>query len=59
MYLYHHFARHGAVLALRAIGLEAPLALFVLCSLLTIAVASASFRLIEAPLSRWKRRLDR
>jgi peptidoglycan/LPS O-acetylase OafA/YrhL len=56
MYLYHHFARHGAVGLLDAAGLESPLALFVSCTLLTLFVAELSFRWIETPISRLRKR---
>lgn len=56
MYLYHQLARHGVESLQRALGLDSPLLLFVGCSLLTIAVAEASFRLFEAPFTRLRRR---
>lgn len=58
MYLYHLFARHAAEALLNATGLASPLALFFVCSVLTIAVSELSFRCIEAPLSNLKRRFD-
>jgi len=59
MYLYHHFARHAAAALLDAGRIASPLALFVACSLLTIAVAELSFRWIETPLSNLRRRFER
>ncbi|MEO6710696.1 MAG: acyltransferase family protein, partial [Planctomycetota bacterium] len=56
MYLYHHFARLAAAYLLRETGLGSPLLLFVLCSLLTVAVSALSFRFIESPLTGRKHR---
>jgi peptidoglycan/LPS O-acetylase OafA/YrhL len=58
MYLYHHIARHGAEALLKAAGLASPLALFFVCSLLTIALSELSFRWIEAPMSKLKGRFS-
>jgi peptidoglycan/LPS O-acetylase OafA/YrhL len=58
MYLYHHFARHAAEVILRASGVASPLALFLVCTALTIAVAELSFRWIETPLSNLKRKFS-
>lgn len=56
MYLYHHFARHGADAVLRRVGLESELGLFALCTAATIVVAAVSYRWIEAPLLRLRPR---
>jgi peptidoglycan/LPS O-acetylase OafA/YrhL len=58
MYLYHHLVRHGASALLARIHVISPLALFGLTTLLTIAVAEASFRCIETPISNLKKRLS-
>jgi peptidoglycan/LPS O-acetylase OafA/YrhL len=59
MYLYHLFARHAAQMMLSATGVASPLALFVVCTVLTIAVAELSFRWIETPLSNLRRKFGR
>lgn len=56
MYLYHPIALHASVAGLAALGSTSPLLLFLACTALTIAIAEASFRWIESPLARWKRR---
>jgi peptidoglycan/LPS O-acetylase OafA/YrhL len=58
MYLYHHLMRHGAEALLARLHMASPLWLFGITSLLTIAVAEASFRWIETPIANLKRRLS-
>ena len=58
MYLYHHWAMHPLrVLRLGGV-LGAPLVQYALAVLLTVIVAELSYRLVEAPLLRRKRRFS-
>ena len=56
MYLFHMFARHGAVIILERLSLNFPILLFLLCLGATIVIAEISYRFYETPFLKLKKR---